>query len=217
MSEGPTSPTVIDSVKSVAKSAGKRASIVGQKGKIRAELLLMDQKIKSRKHKFGVDLYDFLVPQAENVPTFIIESETLTNIQGLFVTAFKDNKALLQKKAKKQNDLTVVAEQRSVAFPIPAVSIGEKMVNAGKAASFTGKETAIKTKMSMLEREMKANKHNFGIQAYALLVNLEDNSNWLPSHRDVRFFYDQARREVMQMEQDRKQKEADLCVLGLNT
>lgn len=213
----PASPTVMDRAKSAAKVAGKRASVVGQKAKLQAEIMLTDSKIKARKQKFGVELYNHLVVQAEADPHFIIESDTLTNIQGLFVTAFKDNKALLQKKAKKQNDLGVVADQRSIAFPIPAVSIGEKMVNAGKAATFTGKETAIKTKMSMLEREMKANKQKFGIDAYARLVDLEDGLKWLPSDRDVRFFYDQARREVQQIEQDKKQKEADLSVLGLQT
>lgn len=213
----PTSPTVMDRVQKAAAVAGKRASIVGQKGKINFDLTMMDRKINARKQKFGVELYDHLVVQAENEPTFMIEGAALDNIQGLFVTAYKDNKAILQKKAKKQNDLTVVSEQRSIAFPIPAVSIGEKMANAGKAASFTGREQVIKTKMSAMEREMKSNKQNFGVQTYALLVNLEDNIKWLPSDRDVRFFYDQTRRDVMQMEQDRKQKEADRSILGLET
>jgi len=215
MNGNPTPPTAVDHVRMAAKSAGKRASIAGQKGKLRAEILLMDNKINARKMKFGVELYDFLVPQAENDPTFIIDSEVLTNIRGMFVTAFKDNKALLQKKAKKQMDLTSVVEQRAVAFPVPAVSIGEKMVNAGRAASFTGRETAIKTKISLLEKEMKINKQNFGVQAYALLVNLEDTTKWLPSDRDVRFFYDQCRRDIQKMEEEKKEKQAGIQLLGL--
>lgn len=210
-------PTLWDDVKSAAKVAGKKASIAGQKAKIRAELVLMDQKIKGRKQQFGVELYDFLVPFAEKDPMFIIESDSLANIQGLFVTAFKENRALLQKRAAREQALNQVAEKRARSFPVPAVSIGEKMVNAGKSAKMTGEETGIKTKMAMMEREMKANKQAFGIQAYHLLVQLEDNSKWLPPDRDVRFFYDQVRREIAQMETDKKQKEADLSVLGLET
>jgi len=62
MNGNPTPPTAVDHVRMAAKSAGKRASIAGQKGKLRAEILLMDNKINARKMKFGVELYDFLVP-----------------------------------------------------------------------------------------------------------------------------------------------------------
>jgi len=204
-----------DDVRAVAKVVGKRASIAGQKAKLKAEIALMDHKIKGRKQLFGVELYDFLVPFAEKDPTFIIESDTLTNIQGLFVTAFKDNKALLQKKATKDHDLTRVAEKRAISFPIPAQTIGGKVMNAGKSAKMTGQETAIKAKKAMIEREMNGNKQLFGLHAYELLVQLEDNTKWLPSDRDVRFFYDQARREVTALENEKKAKEADFGVLGL--
>jgi hypothetical protein len=208
---------LMDSMRGLAKQASKRASTAGQKAKIKTEILLMDNKIKKRKEQFGIDLYDFLVPFAEKDPTFLIESDTLTHIQGLFVTCFKDNKALLQKKAAKENELNRVAEKRAVAFPTPAETFSEKVVNAGKSAQMTGQETGIKTKMHYLEKEMRFNKKQFGVQAYSLLVQLEDNSKWLPSDRDVRFFYDQTRREVTAMEQEKKQKEADLGVLSLSS
>lgn len=210
-----SNPSLWDDVKKAASVAGRKASIAGQKAKIRTEMMMLDNKVKKRKQQFGVELYDFLVPFAEKDPSFIIESDTLTHIQGLFVTAFKDNKALLQKKAAKSHDLNRVAEKRAVAFPTPAENIQEKIVNVGKSARMTGEETGIKNQIGVLEQDMRRNKKNFGIQAYVLLVQLEDNSKWLPSDRDVRFFYDQARREVGQIEQEKKQKEADLGVLGL--
>jgi hypothetical protein len=209
-------PSLWNDVRAAAKVARKKASVAGQKAKIHAELAMMKNRIKGRKQHFGVELYDFLVPFAEKDPTFIIESDTLTNIQGLFVTAFKDNKALLQKKAAKAHELVRLQEKRAVAFPVPAETISEKMVNAGKSAKMTGEETAIRTKISFLEQQMRENKQNFGIHAYTLLAQLEDNSKWLPSDRDVRFFYDQTRRDISQMEQDRVAKEADLGVLELH-
>ncbi|CAB9513138.1 expressed unknown protein [Seminavis robusta] len=214
MSTG-NNPSLWNDVKAAAKVAGKKANVAAQKAKIHAELVIVKNKIKTRKHQFGIELYDFLVPFAEKDPSFIIESDTLTHIQGLFVTAFKDNKALLQKKAAKEQDLNRAYEKRAMAFPVPAETISEKVVNAGKSAKMAGNETALKTKMNMYEMEMNENKKNFGVQAYGLLVQLEDNSKWLPTDRDVRFFYDQARREIMQMEQERANKEADLGVLGL--
>lgn len=207
---------MLEKAQSAAKVAGKRASTAGQKAKIRAEILMMDGKIKKRQEQFGLELYDFLVPFADKDPTFILDSDSLTNIQGLFVTCFKDNKALLIKKGAKEGELTRVQEKRAMAFPVPAETFQEKVVNAGKSAKMTGEETGIKTKMHYLEKEMRFNKKKFGVAAYNLLVQLEDNSKWLPSDRDVRFFYDQARREVMAMEQEKVTKEADLGVLGLS-
>lgn len=206
-------PSLWNDVKAGAKVAGKKASIAGQKAKTRADILLMDNRIKARKQHFGIELYDFLVPFAEKDPHFIIESDTLTNIQGHFVTAFKDNKAILLKKSLKQRDLENVAEQRANAFPVPAETFGGKMKNAGKAAGMTGRETKIKTEIAMMEREMKSNKQKFGVETYHLLVKLEDDEKWLPSDRDVRFFYDQARREIMAMETDKGNKKAELAVL----
>lgn len=217
MSSSNGHPSLWDDVRGAAKVVGKRASVAGQRAKIRAELVIMDSKIKKRKEAFGVELYDFLFPFAEKDPGFIIDSETLTHIQGLFVTAFKDNKALLQKRAAMEHDLNRLAEKRAVAFPVPAESFSEKVVNAGKSAKLTGEETGIKAKMHYLEKDMRVNKKRFGIQAYELLVQLEDNSKWLPTDRDVRYFYDQARREIVAMVQDKVQKEADLGVLGLAT
>lgn len=206
-------PSLWNDVKAGAAVAGKRASIAGQKAKTRADILLMDNRIKARKQKLGIELYDFLVPFAEKDPHFIIESDTLTNIQGFFVTCFKDNKAILLKKAKKERELAELNEKRAQAFPVPAETFGGKLKNAGKAASMTGSETKIKAAIAMMEREMKANKQTFGVETYHLLVKLEDEEKWLPSDRDVRFFYDQARREIMAMEQEKGNKKAELAVL----
>lgn len=213
MSANSDEPSLWNDMKAGARVAGKRASIAGQKAKTRADILLTESRIKTRKQKFGVELYDFLVPFAEKDPHFIIESDTLANIQGLFVEAFKDNKAILQKKSQKERELAEIADRRANAFPVPAETFAGKLKNAGKSAAMTGSETKVKTAIAMMEREMRANKQKFGVESYDLLVRLEDHDKWLPSDRDVRFFYDQARRDITQLEVDKGNMKADLAVL----
>lgn len=217
MSTSSPSNPLWDSVKKKASVVGHKASLAAQRGRIKADLLLLDQKIKGRKQQFGVELYDFLVPFAEKDDMFIIESDSLEAIQGPFIQCFKDNKATSGKKAIKENALAAVGEKRALAFPVPAETVAGKLKNAGKSAAMTGQEAGIKTKMAMMERTMKTNKQQFGVEVYHLLVKKEDEEKWLPSDRDVRFFYDQARRDVEKLEQDWKTREADLAVLGSET
>lgn len=204
-----------DRVKAQGKKAGKIAQTKAHQTKLRAEMIMIDQKVNKRKQSFGVELYDTLVLQAEQDPTFIIDGETLENIRGQFVTAFKDNKALLQKKAKQQQALVEIEEKKAIAFPKePAETIGEQMKNAGIAANFKRQDVTCRTRIARLEADMKENKKKFGVETYHLLEYLEDHKKWLSPDRDVRFLYDAARRDITQLQKDKQQKLLDLNALG---
>ena len=204
-----------NTVKKQSQMAGKRASHVAQQTKIRAEMMMIDQRMTKRKQRFGVELYDTLVLPADQDPTFIIESETLENIRGHFVTIFKDNKALLQKRATQQQLLVEVEERKEFAYPkVPCDTFGGQMKNAGKAANFLAEETMCKSKIAAIEKDMKNNKKKFGLEVYRLLAHLEDHQKWLSPDRDVRFLYDSARRDVSKMLAEKQQKELDLNAVG---
>lgn len=215
-SGGPTgSGSLWNVMKEQGIKAGKRATTAAQQTKIRAEMMLIDQKINKRKQNFGIDLYDNLVLHAEQEPTFILDSHTLENIRGHFVTAFKDNKALLQKKARQQQELVEIEEQKAIAYPkVPAETFGGQMKNAGKAANFARRDATCKSKINVLEADMKNNKKKFGVETYHLLAHLEDNQKWLSPDRDVRFLYDSCRRDISQIHKERQQKESELGALS---
>jgi hypothetical protein len=73
---------------------------------------VLDQRLQARKQHFGMELYDRLPQQADQDPMFIIDHPALENIQGLFVTCYKDNKALMQKNKTPQFQLEEAAELR---------------------------------------------------------------------------------------------------------
>ena len=202
-------------VKKQSAIAGKRATIATKKAKIRTEIMGVDNRIKKRKQTMGIELYDLLVVQAESDPVFIIEGDSLENIRGEFVTCFKDNKALLQQRASRQQQLVEVAEQREVAYPkVPCETFAGQFKNGCKAANFARQEVGCNKKIALVEDNMKKNKKIFGEEVYRKLVRLEDNEKWLSPDRDVRFLYDQARRDVTQLISEKQQKVLQLGELG---
>lgn len=206
-----------DSVKKKGVNAGKRASLVTHKAKIRADMMKIDKNIVKRKQALGVDLYDSLVLHAESDPVFIIESDSLDHIRGEFVTCFKDNKALLQQRARRQQQLVEVDEQREVAYPkIPCATVVGQLKNGCKAANFARQEVGCKNKIALVEDNMKKNKQLFGEEVYKVLVRLEDRDKWLPGDRDIRFLYDQARRDVTTLISEKQQKVLELATIGSN-
>jgi hypothetical protein len=191
------------------KDAGRRASIVRQKALLGVDIAVIDQRIKGRKQQFGVDLYDYLAQQADRDPMFIIDHPALENIRGLLVTCYKDNKALLQKNKAHQLQLAAAAEQRKcvnsrhggkISFPVPADTVGERIMNAPKLARIAGSEAKIKTSMACVDREMMARKQAFGMATYAKLVELEKLHQWIPADTTVRIHYDECQRDIAQYE-----------------
>lgn len=218
----PTQPASAHALWDGVKDAGKRASITGKKAKIGADVMLLENKIKSRKQIFGCDLYDHLLPLVEEDPYFLIESPALDKFQGLFVTAYKDNKALLQQNADIEQKIQELREKRAavnsrhggkLSYQVPADSVGERILNFPKNARITGSETKLKANVALIDREILANKRRFGVECYELLVHLEENEHYIPDDRDVRFHYDHARKDVAKLEMVKEEKHEDMDLL----
>merc|ERR1711862_503953 len=141
----------------------------------------------------------------------------MENVQVPFIKVIKETKALEAKKKVKNGELEQNQISRAAAFPIPAEDWQGKMRNAGKSASLYGGESKIRTEMSLLESQLTRRKQEFGMEVYGIFVQMEDTQNWLPRDRDVRFLYDQARRDVTKLEDEKDQKASDLAVLGSET
>ena len=204
------------------RSAGKRASIAGQKAKLSADLMLIEQKIKATKHQFGVDLYDMLAGQADQDPMFLIEGDALEEIRGIFVTCYKNQKALLQKKAQADAQLESVEQRRkavnsrhnnTLSFEVPADTVGERILNAPKNLQLKSQETKVKAARNVIEQDLLNNKKAFGVQMYDFLLELEKCDHWIPHDDKVRLHYNHARREIAQLELIKEEKVEDKEVL----
>jgi len=205
-------------IKKEGKKAGLRASIAAQQTKLTAEMMMIDTKIEKRKKQFGQELYDTLVVHAEQDPGFIIDGGSLENIQGHFVTTFKDNKALLQKKALEQQTLVELGEQKAIAYPkVTPETFSGQMKNAGIAANLVRQEAGCKNRITVIKADMRSNKRKFGVETYATLMQLEDDRKWLSPDRDVRFLYDAARRDVTKIVMEKQQKESEWDALAENS
>jgi len=210
--------TLWDEVKKQAKVAGNAAAVAGKKAKIRAEMILLDNKVVSRKQQFGIDLYDFLHNvHCNNQNMILSDTGMMEHLQPSFIRALKDTKALEAKVRVKNADLEANLAKRSEAFPVPAVEWTGKLQNAGKSASLYGGETKIRTEISLLDSQLTRRKQEFGVGVYDIFVTQEDLHNWLPKDRDVRFLYDQTRRDITNIDDEKDRKSSDLAVLGSET
>ena len=201
------------------KDAGKRASIVGQKAMLGADIVVIDHKIKTRKQQFGIDLYDYLAQQADHDPMFLIDHPALDQLRGHFVTCYKDNKALIQKSKSCHLQLAAAAEQRKcvnsrhqgkLSYPVPADTVGERILNAPKLACIAGSEAKIRTSMACIQQEMMARKQTFGMETFSHLLKLEHVDQWLPVDTTVRILYDDCRRDISQYEILKDEKGDDI-------
>ena len=207
---------------------GKRASLAGQKAKLGADVAVLNQKIKARKHQFGVDLYDSLAALVEKDPMVLLNTNDtgpLQNIQGLFVAAYRNNKALLQKRTADEERLTEQAEKRrcvnsrhggTLAYEVPADTVGERIMNAPKLARIRGEETRLRGNIASINQQVTHNKYDFGRQCYDQLLALEqqqgNDDHWTPTHQDVRNHYIAVRHDMAQYEmlKDEKWEDRDL-------
>jgi len=207
-----------EDVKKMGQKAGKAATVAANKAKLKTEMLLLDNRCVSRKQAFGIDLYDHLIKLHETNPEMIMmETGIMENVQVSFIKALKDTKALEAKKKVKTAELQENQSARAAAFPVPAEDWQGKVRNAGKSASLYGGESKIRTEMSLIESQLKRRKQEFGMEVYDIFVSFEDTQNWLPRDRDVRYLYDQTRRDITKLEDEKDQKASDLAVLGSET
>ena len=184
------------SVRAAAESAGVAAKKAALKTKLRAEIALVDREIASRKHKFGVEMYNLCRPWIETQDFYATDDTMTSAIRPPLIVAQKEIAAREGKKSELGLILKQKEAKRAMAFPVLATNIGERAVNAGKSTAMRGSEAKTKTDMAATERIILDAKHKFGIELFDIFVGLEDTQRWLPPDRDVRAIYDQARRDV---------------------
>ena len=203
-----------DSVRAAAEAAGVAAKKAAQKTKLRAEIKLVDWKIASRKHKFGVEMYNHCRPWIDTQDFYAADDTMISTIRPPLLVAQKEIASREGKKSEFGLVLKQKEAKRAGAFPIPATNIGERAVNVGKSTAMRGSEAKTKTDMAVTERIILDAKHKFGVELFDTFVDLEDTQRWLAPDRDVRAIYDQARRDVEDIIKRNDEKKRRLKELG---
>lgn len=203
-----------EGVKQMSAMAGAAALLAGQKTKLRGEIMLVEREVKTRQQTFGVELYDFVAPLARS-PDFFAANDRMTDvIRGPFLAAQREIAALMIKRGKLKEELAQAEVARKAAFPAPATTFGEQVLNTGKATAFTANEVKIKTEIGMVDTQIRAHKEDFGENMFDTLVKLEDEQGWLPTVRDIRTMYDKARQDVDKLKVKADTKEREIATLG---
>jgi len=203
-----------DSVKQAAEKAGQAAITGGTMAKLKAEIALVEREITSRQERFGVELYDYVEPLSRSQEFFAANDRMTEAIRGPMLTAQREIAALNIRRGKFKEQLSQAEVARKSAFPTAATTVGEKVLNAAKAARFAGNEAKIHTDVSVTETLMKSHKYEFGVKMYSVFVELEDKENWLPTVRDIRSLYDQTRRDIEKLLEKIAGKKKELEALG---
>lgn len=203
-----------DAVQNQAKRAGDATKVAAQKTKLHADMMLIDRDIQQRKQQFGVTMYDYISPLSQKQDFYAATDDLTTMLRPPLITAQKEIQALAIKRVKCKEALAQAEAARYAAFPTKAESWGEKFLNAGKASVMHGNETKIKTELAMVDRRIKAIKQQFGLDLFQALVDAEDKRGYLPSDRQVRSIYDQARGDVHKLELKKQSKREQLEALG---
>jgi hypothetical protein len=203
-----------EGVKQMSQMAGAAALLAGQKTKLRGEIMLVEREAKTRQQTFGVELYDFVAPLAKS-PDFFAANDQMTDvIRGPFLGAQREIAALMIKRGKLKEELAQAEVARKAAFPAPATTFGEQVLNTGKATAFTANEVKIKTEISMVDAQIRSHKEDFGEVMFDIFVKLEDEQGWLPTVRDIRTMYDKARQDVDRLKAKIDAKEREFATLG---
>jgi hypothetical protein len=105
-------------------------------------------------------------------------------------------------------------EQEEKGAYINATNWQETLQNTAKKAGYVSHHAKLKTELGMVDVQIKDFKQVFGLEMFAVLMELEDKEGWLPTVRDIRSIYDQARRDVEKIQLRQKEKEMELIKLG---
>lgn len=148
---------ILDKAKNTAKS-----------GKLKGEIMLLDREIKAKKQKFGVELADFLWDmEAKQKALAGKESTALSSLRVPWDVAKTDLLKIREQRDEIQAKLDAAAQLKKSAE-------NQGAMDKAKAAGTEGKR---RTKLQLLERELKSRKQNFGIEVYDTAVNILGGSN----------------------------------------
>jgi hypothetical protein len=209
-----------DSVKSSAASAASKAGaatkLAAQKTKLKTDLIMCDREIAGCKKAFGVSMYEHISPLSQSADFYAASDELTEILRPPLIVAQKEIQALAAKRVKLKENLATREAQRAAAFPTPAETAGEKVMNFGKASAMHSVEAKIKAEIAMLDTRIKGFKQDFGESLFKALVEAEDTRGYLPTDRQVRSIYDQTRQDIYKIQDKKKQKAEELKALGGN-
>jgi hypothetical protein len=131
------------------------------KTKLRGEMVLIDQKIASRKKIFGVDLYNVLADWESNHKD---QEPPIKGIQLILKAAREDIFELFKKRHANDEQLDDIEFQKEQTET--AASAKDKAKNAGRWISRTGTATKLKAQIAYYDREMRLRKEIFGVLSF---------------------------------------------------
>jgi hypothetical protein len=203
-----------DSITSGAKKAGDAAAVQAMKGKLRADILLLDREMAARKRAFGVTMYDQVSPLTQSAD-FYAASDDLTNmLKPPLIRAQREIQALAGKRVKLMEALAAAEANRAAAFPTKAETVGQRLTNFGRASVLHGGETKIKAELAIVDMTIKGFKQGFGVELFDLLAEAEDQRGYLPTDRAVRNMYDTCRGDIQRLQDKRNEKGEEIVALG---
>ncbi|KAL7580753.1 hypothetical protein ACA910_001036 [Epithemia clementina (nom. ined.)] len=197
--------SILDSIKRTART-----------GRLKTELLLLDREIRIREEAFGIQLYDYLEPLAQN-PNFFSADDRLTQVlRPPLLEAQREIAVVYNKKTQLKERMKQAEAKRAAAFPKKAENWQEKLTNVAISTSLAGGEAKLKAEEMVLDNSLKSHKQSFGLKLYPVLEALEDNEHWLPTDREVRTIYDNCRRDIEAIRKKAKVKVDELETLGVS-
>lgn len=209
-----------DNVKAGAAAAAKKTAdatkLAAQKTKLKADILLCDREVVGCKKAFGVSMYDHISPLSQTADFYAADDDLTEIIRPPLIVSQKEIQALAAKRVKLKESLAAAEAKRAGAFPTPAETAGQKVMNFGKASAMHSNETKIKAEVSMLDTRIRGHKQDFGVSLFSVLVEAEDNRGYLPTDRQVRSIYDQTRQDIQKIQQKKQKKSEELKGLGGN-
>jgi len=144
--------------------------------KLRGDLVLMEREANVRKKKLGVDLYDLLTKDKQNMLSMaagtIFEGQQM-ELKDPFDRSRNDVDAIQARKDVKQRELDVLEVKG--AHTMPDVTVNDKLKKARKAVTNAGVATKLRAEMTLMDREMKIRKEEFGVEVFDLLQASEDS------------------------------------------
>jgi hypothetical protein len=207
-----------DNVKAGATAAATKAAdatkLAAYKTKLKADMVMCDREIVSCKKAFGVSMYDHISPLSQTAEFYAADDDLTEIIRPPLIVAQKETQALAAKRVVLKESLAAAEAKRAGAFPTPAETAGQKVMNFGKASAMHSNETKIKAEVSMLDSRIKGHKQDFGISLYTVMSDAEDNRAYLPSDRQVRSIYDQARQDIQTIQLKKHKKGEEMKALG---
>jgi len=222
MSGSNNPPTMWDKAKDYAIKYGEIAVAGAQKAgllaKLKTEIVMHDRSISARQKLFGIQLYDHIEPLSVNEGFWNAEDDLTMVIRPNLLSTQREISVLKIRKANFEEQITIENLKHSTRFPVKKtgeeVTFKENVVNAGKQVAHTSLISTYKTHLVVIDNLMKDHKQIFGKTMFAIFVHKEDFENWLPTERMIRSMYDACRRDVLDVEKEKKTKIEDLRALG---